>query len=483
MTNKFDKNVKKRYLIQMGQIHPNIEIVSDYLGQAKNITLHCKRCGHTFEQQARVALRSNNIWGCPYCNRKENDKRHTINPKTMIDRVTNHFPYIVYILGYTGSKSKPLFYCNVCHSYFRARIYNIMKSKYGCSNCSKKHMNDDKRLTDISFKNRLNDKYSNLQLLSKYKSDTYPLKFICKLCHHKFEIKPCILYERSYGCPYCRDLSKRPKNSKYFNQKEFIIELQQRLPSLLLITPFKGYHKPIKLRCKYCLHTWVTTPRNAFHRNIDLCPECMKWKQQSRTLNCVKWYQHNIRNKFPNESYRHYCCTAFNAYVHHKNKSMKILSLFNGTMYPIKIQCKKCGYKRIILADTLLKAPVCTNCNKKLWSSGERIIATILDKHHILFEHSFKPHTLIDQHYLHFDFKIKDILIEYQGQQHYQPVEYFGGEQYFKKQIKHDQMKRDWAKKNGYKLVEIRYDQNIKEVMLPLISSLEHNVSVEDNVN
>ena len=43
------------------------------------------------------------------------------------------------------------------------------------------------------------------------------------------------------------------------------------------------------------------------------------------------------------------------------------------------------------------------------------------------------------------------------------------------------QMKRDWAKKNDYKLVEVRYDQNIKEVMLPLISSLVDDVSVEND--
>lgn len=42
-------------------------------------------------------------------------------------------------------------------------------------------------------------------------------------------------------------------------------------------------------------------------------------------------------------------------------------------------------------------------------------------------------------------------------------------------------MKRDWAKKNGYKLVKIRYDQNIKEVMLPLISSLRSDIFVENN--
>lgn len=61
--------------------------------------------------------------------------------------------------------------------------------------------------------------------------------------------------------------------------------------------------------------------------------------------------------------------------------------------------------------------------------------------------------------------RIGNILIEYQGQQHYKPVEYFGGIEQFKIQQQHDQIKRQWAKDNNYREIEIKYNQNIHEVL------------------
>ena len=479
VVSKIDLNIKARYLQQVKQIHPNIKIFSKYLGQAKKITLYCNRCKHTFTQQARVVLRSNNKWGCPYCNRIENAKKHIIDPKIAIKRVTDRFPYIIYILGYQRSTSKPLFYCNNCKSYFRAKIFNIIKSRYGCLICSRIHMNDDKRLTNATFKQRIAKMYPNLKIIDTYQSNIIAITFLCKLCQHQFKASPSCLYSRQYGCPYCRDNLSHPKNAKYFNQHDFITELKYRLPSFVLRSPFKSYHKQIKLQCKRCLYIWTTTPRNAFHRNLNLCPRCMKWKQQSLKLNCVKLYKQSVRNKYSNETYYHYCNVAIVWYVRQKTLSIQILSLFNGTTNNIKIRCKECGFKRSILADTLLKAPTCPNCNRHFWSHGERTIANILSQYNISYIHSFKPYTLIDQYVLHFDFKIgSHILLEYQGKQHYQPIDYFGGKESFARQQKHDRMKRAWAKQNGYLLIEIRYNQNIKDIMLPLISLLTGDMTV-----
>ena len=59
------------------------------------------------------------------------------------------------------------------------------------------------------------------------------------------------------------------------------------------------------------------------------------------------------------------------------------------------------------------------------------------------------------------------MLIECQGKQHAQPIEYFGGEKQFKIQQEHDKRKREYAEKNGYKLLEIWYYDfdNIEEIL------------------
>lgn len=51
-------------------------------------------------------------------------------------------------------------------------------------------------------------------------------------------------------------------------------------------------------------------------------------------------------------------------------------------------------------------------------------------------------------------------LIECQGRQHYEPIEYFGGIDRYNKQIENDNKKRIYANKKGIKLIELPYTEN-----------------------
>ena len=51
--------------------------------------------------------------------------------------------------------------------------------------------------------------------------------------------------------------------------------------------------------------------------------------------------------------------------------------------------------------------------------------------------------------------------IEYQGKQHFEPVEYFGGKENFQAQQARDKLKAEKSKENGVKLVYINYWEDI----------------------
>lgn len=53
------------------------------------------------------------------------------------------------------------------------------------------------------------------------------------------------------------------------------------------------------------------------------------------------------------------------------------------------------------------------------------------------------------------------VAIEYQGKQHFEPVEYFGGESHFVKQIERDEIKNKLSEINGVTLVYINYNDDI----------------------
>ena len=68
---------------------------------------------------------------------------------------------------------------------------------------------------------------------------------------------------------------------------------------------------------------------------------------------------------------------------------------------------------------------------------------------------------------LSFDFYLQDlnICIEYNGRQHYESVEYFGGIKNLEKQRIRDNIKMDYCISNKIKLLVIKYDEDITSIL------------------
>jgi very-short-patch-repair endonuclease len=104
-------------------------------------------------------------------------------------------------------------------------------------------------------------------------------------------------------------------------------------------------------------------------------------------------------------------------------------------------------------------------------SHGEKEIVKYLDDSRIEYvpQYSFSNLRGVKGGTLSYDFYVPahNMLIEYQGIQHYRPIAAFGGEEQFDVQLEHDERKRLYANENGYLLVEIRYDQinNIANIL------------------
>lgn len=62
----------------------------------------------------------------------------------------------------------------------------------------------------------------------------------------------------------------------------------------------------------------------------------------------------------------------------------------------------------------------------------------------------------------------KRIGIEYQGKQHYEAIDHFGGSESYKNRIELDLKKKSLCEKNGVILVEWKYDEPINEVVLKI---------------
>ena len=228
------------------------------------------------------------------------------------------------------------------------------------------------------------------------------------------------------------------------------------------------------------------------------CPECSKYKKVSKDqyldkLNHIHNYKYDYskvkytsttddviilcpeHGEFKQKLYQHlkYGCQKC-AYVKNgKNKQILIEEFLervkgdydysNTTLeYPkaFNIRCKIHGNFCQNIFDHLSGS----GCPKCSTSKGEVYIRDILTKYNIRFEEQTRFKNCINpitNRTLPFDFYLPDydICIEYDGIQHFEPVEYFGGEKTFKKQQINDIIKDQYCDNNNIKLIRINYKE------------------------
>ena len=99
----------------------------------------------------------------------------------------------------------------------------------------------------------------------------------------------------------------------------------------------------------------------------------------------------------------------------------------------------------------------------------------IYGKNDVIYQH--RPFFLLtNKCQLSYDVYLKKekIAIEYQGKQHFEPVEYFGGEKAFLKQQERDRMKQQLSKENNVKLIYISYNEDIsKELIIEKVNDVK----------
>jgi very-short-patch-repair endonuclease len=106
----------------------------------------------------------------------------------------------------------------------------------------------------------------------------------------------------------------------------------------------------------------------------------------------------------------------------------------------------------------------CPECRKKenrVKSKGEILITEWLTNNSICFEEQKSFDGCRNKHPLRYDFYLKEMnmLIEYDGEQHYFSTEFWGGEQGLQERQMRDKIKTNFAKHNNMELLRIRYDE------------------------
>ena len=129
---------------------------------------------------------------------------------------------------------------------------------------------------------------------------------------------------------------------------------------------------------------------------------------------------------------------------HYPNDVVKNPSAFSGMQNQMEFYCSECGELFTTTPHNYIKRGFtrCHNCATQ-FSHGENQIKNVLENIGISYIPQKKFDDCKDKKALPFDFYIpsKRMAIEFDGEQHYKSVEYFGGENELINRQKHDKIK------------------------------------------
>lgn len=137
---------------------------------------------------------------------------------------------------------------------------------------------------------------------------------------------------------------------------------------------------------------------------------------------------------------------------------------FHGRNFKYHIKCNRCGREDIRWGITLIDSAIlCKYCDNG--SKNEQLISMALDDLSIKYIREY----LVDyNHHQHrFDFYLPNYntMIEYNGLQHYKPIEYFGGIPQFRLRQQRDLEKQQYCQEHNLNLIVFNYRQTSQKIL------------------
>lgn len=241
--------------------------------------------------------------------------------------------------------------------------------------------------------------------------------------------------------------------------QEFVEQVIQQVGTEYI--PFTKYinkrKKVLMFHVDCCSFYWVSP--DAFLNGRRRCPYCFGNKKLT-----TKEFKERVYSKYGDE--------------------YKVVGEYRSASSPIAVKHIVCGSVFYPTPTSLMAGHLCFRCSYVI--RGKKKAKTMMHQSKISKGEKLTRHVLDDLGYnyifayvlpnkLHLDFYLPELKtgIEYDGIQHYQPRELFGGEEAFKIVKKHDYEKDVYCKDHGIRLIRIPYTvSTYKDIKQLLVSYL-----------
>ena len=291
--------------------------------------------------------------------------------------------------------------------------------------------------TKEEFQEESNTIHNNQYIIiGEYIGTTNKIEILHKICNNIFTQTRDKHIGRKQGCPICfgknrltKEILQERSDVKY--NREYII-----------LGDYVNNSTPILIKHKVCGSEYLQIPNN--HLRDRKCFNCNGTPKKSNTDFQI------VSNKIHN-----------NEYV--------LISDYIGSNNIVTLKHNVCNKEFDIIAYSHIKGGKCKYCFN---SKGENSINDFLLENKINFIKGKSFDGCKFKNKLRFDFYLPDnnMCIEYDGIQHFEPVEYFGGEDSLISNRIKDEIKNKWCSDNNTKLLRISYRENIEDKLKELFN-------------
>lgn len=274
-----------------------------------------------------------------------------------------------------------------------------------------------------------------------------PCKITCLTCGAHLSFSQAALLARRARrncknvCHNCEnnDWTKRQQNAK--NKALYKLARKQTIQLIGNIKTWSS-REPVEWKCLKCNHTFSRSPFVMFAQNSLNCPWC-ETHPFEYTEEMIKAQAQELWGS------EYSVLQVLNIPREKGNKSRRILVCHN-----------KCGFKYFVNQYHFMHGQGCPHCRT---SHGEWKIKKYLDTHGFTYQQQY-PIKTDSGRTLKLDFYLEEgarkYAIEYNGIQHYQPIEWFDGEEGFKSQQARDKEKIDYCTQHNIDLIIIPFNDD-----------------------
>lgn len=299
----------------------------------------------------------------------------------------------------------------------------------------------DKEFRDIAYQ-RVGDEYT---FLEEYRGAKEKIKVRHNDCGREYLVRPQGFFQgdRCYPC------SKKKQGERITKtHREFSKELEEESESMLIpLEEYVGSQTKIKFLHKRCGMTFKTTPNIAL-RTVG-CPYC-----RGKGVVNTKEFSEVVRKKEGGE--------------------YEVLGEFAGRLTPVDVRHVRCDYVWGVMPVGVYRHGIhCPSCSE---SRGERGVKEALEELGVQYERERRAGKVFGNKSLRFDFYLAEYraCIEFDGRQHFEAVESWGGEAALIETQSRDSIKNLYCGHMGIKLLRIPYWEfdNISRLVEDFVNTL-----------